>query len=105
MVQLPYLVFCYCAGLTPIPEDITLVAGGVISSVACTVDGSFASIKMIVMMFYKSCSFNFNGWGFELVIGDVVFRSHYGEKLFKSKSFFSNIVTQKKRYEWIQKIW
>lgn len=92
-------VLLLCGFGLPIPEDITLVAGGVISSVACTVDGSFLQAlndcNDVHVMLLISMAGVLIGDSTMFFLGRI-----YGEKLLKVK-FFSNIVTQK-RYEWIQ---
>ncbi len=92
-------VLLLCGFGLPIPEDITLVAGGVISSVACTVDGSFLQAlndcNDVHIMLLISMAGVLIGDSTMFFLGRI-----YGEKLLKVK-FFSNIVTQK-RYEWIQ---
>lgn len=92
-------VLLLCGFGLPIPEDITLVAGGVISSVACSVDGTFLEA-------FKGC----NEVHYMLVVamagvllGDSIMfflGRIFGEKLLKIK-FFAKIVTQE-RYQWVQ---
>lgn len=92
-------VLLLCGFGLPIPEDITLVAGGVISSLACSIDGSFIEA-------FKSCNevhFMLAVSMAGVLIGDstMFFLGRiYGEKLLKIK-FFKKIVTQE-RYEFVQ---
>ena len=92
-------VLLLCGFGLPVPEDITLVAGGFISSMACSVDGtSLEALKSCNEVHYM-LAVSMAG----VLIGDstMYFLGRiFGEKLLKIK-FFSKIVTPE-RYQWIQ---
>ncbi|BBH52022.1 DedA family protein [Fluviispira sanaruensis] len=92
-------VLLLCGFGLPIPEDITLVAGGVISSVACAVDGTFMqalqSCHQVHLMFAVSMAGVLIGDSTMFFLGYI-----FGNKLLKVK-FFARIVTQD-RYNWTQ---
>ncbi|MGY3803503.1 DedA family protein [Pigmentibacter ruber] len=92
-------VLLLCGFGLPIPEDITLVAGGVISSVACNVDGSFLQAlndcNEVHIMLLISMAGVLIGDSTMFFLGRI-----YGKRLLKVR-FFSKIVTEK-RYTWIQ---
>jgi membrane protein DedA with SNARE-associated domain len=92
-------VLLLCGFGLPIPEDITLVAGGFISSLACPIEGSFLHAFQNCDSVHIMLAISMAG----VLIGDSVmfFLGYiYGEKLLKIK-FFSRIVTQE-RYQWVQ---
>lgn len=84
----------------PIPEDITLVAGGVISSLSCPFTGSFLDAVHICdhvhwMFIVGMCG---------VLLGDsIMFLVGYifGERVLHMR-FFSKLISQE-RYEWAQK--
>ncbi|KAB8029239.1 DedA family protein [Fluviispira multicolorata] len=92
-------VLLLCGFGLPIPEDITLVAGGVISSIACTADGSFLqaleTCHQVHVMFAVSMAGVLIGDSTMFFLGYI-----FGEKLLKVK-FFARIVTAD-RYKWVQ---
>ena len=92
-------VLLLCGFGLPIPEDITLVAGGVISSIACSVDGSFLEAFKGCNEVHYMLAVSMAG----VLLGDstMFFLGRiFGEKLLKIK-FFAKIVTQE-RYQWVQ---
>ncbi|MES2614765.1 MAG: DedA family protein [Bdellovibrionota bacterium] len=83
----------------PLPEDITLVAGGFISSLACTYDGPFVSAlkqcNQVHIMFFIGMA--------GVLVGDSImfFVGHtFGQKVLNMR-VFSSIISQS-RYEWAQ---
>lgn len=92
-------VLLLCGFGLPVPEDITLVAGGFISSMACSVDGTFLEALKSCNEVHYMLAVSMAG----VLIGDstMYFLGRiFGEKLLKIK-FFSKIVTPE-RYQWIQ---
>ncbi|MBX9839143.1 DedA family protein [Silvanigrella sp.] len=92
-------VLLLCGFGLPVPEDITLVAGGFISSMACSVDGTFLQALKSCNEVHYMLAVSMAG----VLIGDstMYFLGRiFGEKLLKIK-FFSKIVTPE-RYQWIQ---
>lgn len=93
-------VLLLCGFGLPVPEDITLVAGGVIASMACTIDGSFLlaleKCPQVHTMFFVSMAGVLIGDSTMFFIGRI-----FGEKLLNVK-FFSRLVTPE-RYEWVQR--
>jgi membrane protein DedA with SNARE-associated domain len=92
-------VLLLCGFGLPVPEDITLVAGGFISSVACSVDGSFLNALKECNEVHYMLAVSMAG----VLIGDstMFFLGRiFGEKLLKVK-FFAKIVTPE-RYKWVQ---
>lgn len=92
-------VLLLCGFGLPIPEDITLVAGGVISSIACPVDGTLLdalkSCHEVHYMLVVSMAGVLLGDSTMFFLGRI-----FGEKLLKIK-FFAKIVTPD-RYKWVQ---
>lgn len=93
-------VLLLCGFGLPIPEDITLVAGGVISSLACSnVEGTFLQAlnqcNEVHIMLLISMAGVLIGDSTMFFLGRI-----YGERLLKVR-FFSKIVTPQ-RYIWIQ---
>jgi membrane protein DedA with SNARE-associated domain len=93
-----FSVLLLCGFGLPIPEDISLVAGGFISSLTCTSSGPFfkalEECDQIHTMFFVCMA--------GVLLGDIVMFSIgyvFGEKVFKLK-IFSKIETHE-RYEWI----
>lgn len=85
----------------PIPEDITLVAGGFISSLSCSVEEhsffpAFQQCSQVHVMFAVGMAGVLIGDSVMFCIGRI-----FGQKVFNIK-FFSNIITTE-RYEWTQK--
>lgn len=91
-------VLLLCGFGLPIPEDISLVAGGFISSLTCPSDAPFLKALeecgQVHTMFFVSMV--------GVLLGDIVMFSIgyiFGEKVFKSK-LFSKMETHE-RYNWI----
>ncbi|WP_233231322.1 DedA family protein [Silvanigrella aquatica] len=92
-------VLLLCGFGLPIPEDITLVAGGVISSMACSVGGTFIEgfqgCQEVHYMLAVAMAGVLLGDSTMFFLGRI-----FGEKLLKIK-FFAKIVTPE-RYQWVQ---
>lgn len=93
-------VLLLCGFGLPVPEDITLVAGGVIASMSCPVEGpfllAFQQCHQVHTMFLVSMAGVLIGDSIMFSIGRI-----FGEKLLNVK-FFSRLVTPD-RYEWVQR--
>ena len=83
----------------PLPEDVTLVAGGFISSIACSSEGSFLTglkeCHQVHVMFFVGMA--------GVLIGDSImfFVGHkYGQRVLEMK-LFSKIISQN-RYQWAE---
>ncbi len=85
----------------PIPEDITLIAGGFISSLSCPVEAPFfqalQQCHQVHIMFGVGMAGVLVGDSVMFIIGRI-----FAEKVFNIK-LFSRIVTPQ-RYEWAQKM-
>ena len=94
-----FAVLLLCGFGVPVPEDITLVAGGVISSLACDAEGpfwkTFSLCHQVHIMFFVSMAGVLIGDSIVFFMGRI-----YGERLFKVR-FFSRLVTPA-RYEMVQ---
>jgi membrane protein DedA with SNARE-associated domain len=92
-------VLLLCGFGLPIPEDITLVAGGVISSLTCTFEGGFLEAFKLCNEVHMMLTVSMAG----VMIGDstMFFLGYiFGKKLLRKK-FFAKIITQE-RYQRIQ---
>lgn len=83
----------------PIPEDITLVAGGFISSLSCPVESSFLpalkQCHQVHIMFVVGMAGILIGDSTMFFIGRI-----FGDRVLKTKIFSK--VMPPKRYEWVQ---
>lgn len=94
-----FLVLILCGFGLPVPEDITLVAGGVISSLACSAEGSFSnavqSCHEVHLMFLVGILGVLIGDSSVYWLGRIS-----GQRLIKAR-FFSKLLTPQ-RVQWIE---
>jgi membrane protein DedA with SNARE-associated domain len=94
-----FAVLILCGLGLPIPEDITLVAGGIISSLSCPADmpilDALSKCHQVHVMFFVSMLGVLMGDSMMFFLGRT-----FGERILKTR-FFARIIPPK-RYQWIQ---